>query len=345
MATVANLSSLRPNLGSMRLTLPPSLQTGMSAIALPSPGGSRPDNCSLHDALEAAVASIASPGGHIQSMEDYGKFGGTIKQMSTGAPVQAALGLHRLLGVSEAEILCLMGDPVESIREEFLRHGSMDDLWCLDYVLNQPAGMSDREWPNGKMDEGRRSETFDDFVNHPSARSAGLDAGHVLAIRMYTTNAYRSLNVPLRNTKRKEAHPFPVTILKLSDGIKKLRAVAAGVAGAHEPADLYRGMRDMRVTADFERRGGSELACMSTTTDIVVALKYSASQASLLLKLRTSSFMDRGADIAFLSAFPGEREVLFPPLTYLKPTKRREVLKLGEGATCTVVEVTVAFPS
>ena len=104
-------------------------------------------------------------------------------------------------------------------------------------------------------------------------------------------------------------------------------------------------MRDMRVTADFERRGGSELACMSTTTDIVVALKYSASQASLLLKLRTSSFMDRGADIAFLSAFPGEREVLFPPLTYLKPTKRREVLKLGEGATCTVVEVTVAFPS
>ena len=55
--------------------------------------------------------------------------------------------------------------------------------------------------------------------------------------------------------------------------------------------------------------------------------------------------MDRGADIAFLSAFPGEREVLFPPLTYLKPTKRREVLKLGEGATCTVVEVTVAFPS
>ena len=135
-------------------------------------------------------------------MGDYGKFGGAIQQMSTGAPVQAALGLHRLLGVSEAEILCLMGDPVESIREEFLRHGSMDDLWCLDYVLNQPAGTSDREWPNGKMDEGRRSETFDDFVNHPSARSAGLDAGHVLALRMYTTNAYRSLNVPLRNTKR-----------------------------------------------------------------------------------------------------------------------------------------------
>ena len=103
----------------------------------------------------------------------------------------------------------------------------------------------------------------------------------------------------------------------------------------------------MEVDAEFERQGGSELACMSTTTDLAVALRYSASQASLLLKLRTScsSFMDRGADIAFLSAFPGEREVLFPPLTYLKPTGRQEVLEFGEGATCTVVEVTLRFPS
>lgn len=78
---------------------------------------------------------------------------------------------------------------------------------------------------------------------------------------------------------------------------------------------------------------------------VAVAIKYSASQASLLLKLRTTSFMDRGAEIAFLSAFPGEREVLYPPLTYLKPTGRQDVLSFGEGATCTVVEVTVAFPS
>ena len=97
----------------------------------------------------------------------------------------------------------------------------------------------------------------------------------------------------------------------------------------------------MEVDAEFERQGGSELACMSTTTDLAVALRYSASQASLLLKLRTSSFMDRGADIAFLSAFPGEREVLFPPLTYLQPTGRKEVLEFGEGAKCTVVEVSV----
>ena len=65
--------------------------------------------------------------------------------------------------------------------------------------------------------------------------------------------------------------------------------------------------------------------------------------------------MERGADIAFLSAFPGEAEALFPPLTYLKPTGRQHVLNFNfDGAdrdpneprsTCTVVEVTVAFPS
>jgi len=51
--------------------------------------------------------------------------------------------------------------------------------------------------------------------------------------------------------------------------------------------------------------------------------------------VRSSGFHDRGADISWLSAFPGEKEVLFPPLTYLKPTGRAEVV-----GQCTVVEVT-----
>ena len=39
--------------------------------------------------------------------------------------------------------------------------------------------------------------------------------GHVLALRLYTTNAYRSLNDPLRNKEREEAHPFPVSTPRL----------------------------------------------------------------------------------------------------------------------------------
>ena len=45
---------------------------------------------------------------------------------------------------------------------------------------------------------------------------------------------------------------------------------------------------------------------------------------------------ERGADVAWLSAFPGEKEVLFPPLTYLSPTGRTQ--KVGDRFT--IVEVT-----
>ena len=50
------------------------------------------------------------------------------------------------------------------------------------------------------------------------------------------------------------------------------------------------------------------LAAMSTTSDAHVAIKYAASSASLLLRLRTDTVMQRGASISFLSAFPAEAE-------------------------------------
>jgi hypothetical protein len=61
---------------------------------------------------------------------------------------------------------------------------------------------------------------------------------------------------------------------------------------------------------------------MSTTTDLRVALAYSLSPHSLIFKIRTNGFMQRGADLQYLSAFPGEKELLFPPLTYLRPTDK-----------------------
>ena len=68
----------------------------------------------------------------------------------------------------------------------------------------------------------------------------------------------------------------------------------------------------------FFKKGGTELAPMSTTTSLEVALNYCTSSNAVLLCLNCASFMRRGADLAFLSAFPREAEVLFPPLTYLK---------------------------
>lgn len=48
------------------------------------------------------------------------------------------------------------------------------------------------------------------------------------------------------------------------------------------------------------------------------------------------------ADIAFLSAFPEERETLYPPLTYLRPTGRQETVRFAAGeATPTSPEQTI----
>ena len=91
------------------------------------------------------------------------------------------------------------------------------------------------------------------------------------------------------------------------------------------------------------RQGGTELAFMSTTTDLRVAVR-ALSRHSLLLKIVAPSFMSLGADLQWLSAFPDEAEVLFPPLTFLQPTGRTDSVDAvdcdGNPVTFTVVEVT-----
>jgi hypothetical protein len=112
--------------------------------------------------------------------------------------------------------------------------------------------------------------------------------------------------------------------------------------GGHTTVDLWRGMRDTEVTDSFMQHGGTEVAPMSTTTKLEVAVQYSNSAHSLLFKLRTESFMQRGASIQFLSAFPAEEEVLYPPLTFLKPTGKQMSIPF-RGRMITVVEVAPQF--
>jgi len=196
----------------------------------------------------------------------------------------------------------------------------------------------------------------------------------------YSTAAFKSLNNPLRDANRTEAHPFYSTIFFLTDGIRKLRAVEAskvkdkgdgkpkdqGVrfegstkegplqspsSKARHVVDLWRGMKNLTMASSFEEEGGCEMALLSTTDNAAVALEYATSQSPLLIKLTTTSFMDRGADISWASAFPGEREFLYPPLTFMQPTGRKEVvtftyadddsptgMKASDHMTITVIE-------
>ena len=85
-------------------------------------------------------------------------------------------------------------------------------------------------------------------------------------------------------------------------------------------------MRDTRVqeqqwpglTEQFMTEGGCELGCMSTTTNMEVAKGFAMGDKPLIFKYTTKNAVERGADIKFLSVFPNEKEVLYPPLTFLR---------------------------
>ena len=242
---------------------------------------------------------------------------------------------------------------VGAIAREVGEHGTADDRMLLEYVLRGRTGAPEavgcrREWPNGTIDEGQPAGlSLDDFGAMEQARAARLSVGMVLALRLYSTAVYMSINAPLREGTE---HPMPVLVHVLTEAIKRLRTVEGRDATQNEPLTLWRGMRNVaELPQRFLDEGGTERAPMSTTRELAVAVRYSMSARATLLKLRTSDFRSRGVDLRFVSAFPGEAEVLYPPLTHLRPVRRAdgeaEVHEhvMDDGRVFAVVEVVPSF--
>ena len=61
-------------------------------------------------------------------------------------------------------------------------------------------------------------------------------------------------------------------------------------------------------------------------------------------RLTSTTFMNLGCDIAEFSAFPHEKEFLYPSLTFLRPNGKTHKL-VHDGTTFTVVEGEPSFPS
>jgi hypothetical protein len=229
-----------------------------------------------------------------------------------------------------------------------------ESLGYLKYILYEKASEVFVPGPDGIRDKGRGPVAIQDFMKNKTVNEAELTLAHVVALRFYTTPGYKYLNSPFRNQDRyyhkNKPHPMPITMAYISEGIKKLRSAYAikveeGKASTH--MTLWRGLRNMYMPDDFlkNRKGGTELAPMSTTTDIQVAARYACSDESVLLKISLDNFMQYGAELGWLSAFPGEVEVLYPPLTYLQPTgKEPQVVQLSTGHKFTVHEVSPTIP-
>jgi hypothetical protein len=175
----------------------------------------------------------------------------------------------------------------------------------------------------------------------------GLQSHHVLAIRTYTTSCYMSINGPMRKKPHVQLpHPFAATMYYITTGLKILRAAQGEDEDASREQCFYRGLTDMQVSDDFRKMGGTEMSCMSTTDDINVAAGFAGGAAPLIFKYLSNDFMSSGARLwdNGISVYPNEKEVMYPPLTYLScPTAGLTEIKIN-GRMYPVVEVRPTYP-
>ena len=287
--------------------------------------------CAVRDAHALPEADVRS------------RFAGEAHDLVMGTITDAARGLAFFLCIEEQSLREGLAEGETAIAREVRVHGDALLGEWFDYIMLVPA--SETLFSQGVCDQGRAGMLLADFVAAPEARCAGLSTAHVLALRLYTSPAFGALNMPLRDRERREAgvmHPLAITCAFVAEGIKKLRAVHAETEHALVEATLYRGLLNMEA-GELMEVGGSEMAMMSTTSELRVAAQYSASRNALLLKLRVRNSMQRGADLQWLSIFPAEAECLYPPLTFLQPTGRKSVFRV-DGATFTEMATAPTIP-
>uniref|UniRef100_A0A7S3BDW3 NAD(P)(+)--arginine ADP-ribosyltransferase n=1 Tax=Haptolina ericina TaxID=156174 RepID=A0A7S3BDW3_9EUKA len=143
---------------------------------------------------------------------------------------------------------------------------------------------------------------------------------------------------------------MPVTVFCISEGLKKLRQAGFYQPDAMQTVKLWRGIKNIKMGEEFLCSGGAEPAPMSTTKSLQTAVEYSSSETPVLMRIWSEGWLMRGADVAFLSAFPSEKEMLFPPLTYLIPkypgTKPMEVVVKGHRTrTYHILDVIAQLPA
>jgi hypothetical protein len=100
-------------------------------------------------------------------------------------------------------------------------------------------------------------------------------------------------------------------------------------------------LQNLKISEDFKIEGGTELGCMSTSTSMKIVAGYAKSKQPLVFRVVSDSFMSCGADVSWLSVYPAEKEILYPPLTYLEYVGTTPIL----NSSGVVVDVKPSFSS
>jgi hypothetical protein len=225
------------------------------------------------------------------------------------------------MGIHSLKLGEIISGGLGSIRGEFEKNGDADDVANMRYILDEAAREEEEKVSYGVTvkDKGHDGMRLNDFLQLREAKTAKLEATHIAALRLYSSQSYKRINDPLRNGEK--PHPFAATTFFLSEGLKKLRSINATATKAQLHKEFWRGMKDLELTDKFKRQGGTELGCMSTSTSKAIVAGYANSAQPLVFRVNSDGFMSCGADISWLSVYPNEAEVLYPPLTYLKYLK------------------------
>ena len=197
--------------------------------------------------------------------------------------------------------------------------------------------------PCPDMGHERRIVPIEELLQRPLAKKAKLTRAEMIAVVLYTGPMFVVYNGILRQFPKelydvfvKSDNRFSTTIFVLVSAIQKLSRCM------HIPAGmlLYRGLGgtlelpDSFTIADENGcKGWTEFGFMSTTADRAVAVQYSGvkdrkPQASIM-EIRPNA-VDRGADISEFSQYPGEREFLFVPMSYVQGEERCR-MEVGPG--------------
>jgi hypothetical protein len=221
-----------------------------------------------------------------------------------------------------------------------------------DYIVNQPAfeWIEDPFTPHRVRDKGHNGWTLDTFLNHDIAKEAKLSSAEVAALRLYTGPLYAPWNTALRKSKvdLSSIEQWGTCISVLYSAIFKLTFLS-------KKTTVYRGVNESRFKlpnsfidhkGEKEFAGGVELAFMSTSTDIHVAAEYAKkgnnpSYCSIFeIPFDAGS---RGANVQWVSQYPYECELIYPPCTYLtcENITTKEEINLS-GIRCLSVRATVS---
>jgi hypothetical protein len=283
---------------------------------------------SAYDAMDASARSQADSGAS--------KFSGTT--LIVGSVLDFHRGLLGRLG---------QGPSLDFERAMKLEHcqrsDSNDTFTTSNYnVRTTPAlewsyAVDGQQPPDEQLSHGRTVRPIDELMQLDIVKRAKLQRVEVISVSLYTGPMFMKYNPCLRQGKTDGKNMFATTIFVLVSAVQKI----ARVTEISEELVLYCGLGNVSdLPETFMRpdatgsKGWTEFGFRSTTADKSVALDYSGIKKGnphpMVIAI-TPNAVDRGACIAELSQYPGEKEYLFVPCSFLQPNGPPALEVVAEG--------------